>query len=50
MYVGTKVYKAFRASTEDGKGLCVHPRVTEKDSRSSLQPNLKHGEVLADFN
>lgn len=50
VYVGTKVRKTFRASTGNGKGLCVHSKVTEKDSRESLKPHLKHGEVSADLN
>lgn len=49
MYVGTRVCKAFRASAGGGKGLCEYPKVIEKDSRLSLNPHLKLGQVLADL-
>lgn len=49
MFVGMRICKAFRASAGNGKGLCEHPKLTEKDSRLSLNSHLKLGEVLADL-
>lgn len=49
VYLRMRVCKASRAFAGNGKGLCEHPKMTEKDSGLSLNPRLKPGEVLADL-
>lgn len=46
MYVGMRVCKTSRASKGNEKGLCGHPKVTEKDSSLSLNAHLKLVVVL----